>query len=81
MIRYMLNTYVETEPEVSDEEFSRFFKTATHNMGVLTKQPTNTYGSLLTNPGRNSGFGGNNIMGGNSSFNRLPPGKGVIKRR
>lgn len=68
-IHYMLNTYIETEPEVSDEEFSRFFNMATaHNSGGLKLQQ-NTYGSLM-----NSSI--NNTNNRNSSS--YTTGSGVI---
>lgn len=74
-IQWMLNTYVETEPEVTDEEFSKFFSAATNNMGMLTKQQQNTYGSLMQqrhNQNNRNGFNGMNVY-------KLPPGRGISK--
>lgn len=77
-IRYMLNTYVETEPEISDEEFSRFFRMANqHNMGGL-QSVQNTYGSLM-NSSNNKHNNASSAIGGSGLVS--PLSRSMIRRR
>lgn len=59
IIQRMLEVYVEHDPEISDEDFSRFYNLASAGFGKLTKQ-SNTYGQLMNNnssTGSSGGFG------------------------
>lgn len=46
-IRYMLEIYVETEAEITDEQFTNFYRMASSGFGKVNHQ-SNTYGNLLT---------------------------------
>lgn len=45
-LQQMLEMYVETEPTVSDEEFSKFFQMASGHLGGGIRQPQNTYSQI-----------------------------------
>ena len=42
----MLEMYVETEPEITDQEFTGFYNMASAGFGKITKQ-SNSYSSLM----------------------------------
>ena len=61
-IRYMLDIYVESEPEITDEQFSNFYNMASAGFGKITKQ-SNTYGTIMNgNMQNNYGIPGYNSM-------------------
>ena len=49
----MLEMYVETEPEISDQEFSSFYNMASAGFGRITKQ-SNSYSSLMNGNNMNN---------------------------
>ena len=66
-IRYMLDMYVETEPEITDEQFSTFYNMASAGFGKITKRG-NTYGAIMNGSMQNNSYG---IPGYNSMQQKL----------
>ena len=53
IIRQMLEIYVETEPEITDQEFTGFYNMASAGFGKITKQ-SNSYSSLMNGNNTNN---------------------------